>query len=345
MNDLQIVVVGAGHMGRRHAQKVMALADAGHRVKLIGVVDIVAQRAADLGKRLSVGHAANARELLAQADAAIVAVSTSGHYDIAKHALLAGCDVLVEKPIAATVAEAEELVEIAQRTGRILQVGHLEWFNNAMRSIRDQIRDPRFIEAHRRGPFSHHVAEIDVVRDLMIHDIEILQRIVGAEPTRIESVGISVLSDKVDVANARLTFPNGCVANLTASRVSPTPVRRLRFFQGNCYFLIDFLEHTAAVIRREVPHETGSPELQIEKIEVERGDALLDQLLQFVDAVRAGSKPAVDGMEGLAALRTAIRVLDEMPTQGVDVDFDPATEIKAGPVNFDPSKSAFNRQS
>ena len=345
MNDLQIVVVGAGHMGRRHAQKVMALADAGHPVKLIGVVDIVAQRAADLGKRLSVRHSENARELLAQADAAVVAVSTLGHYDVVKHALLAGCDVLVEKPMAATLAEGEELVEIAQHAGRILQVGHLEWFNNAMRSIRDRIRNPRFIEAHRRGPFSHRATDIDVVRDLMIHDIEILQRIVGAEPSRIESVGISVLSDKVDIANARLTFPNGCVANLTASRVSPTPMRRLRFFQGDGYFLIDFLEHAAAVIRREVPHDGASPELKIEKIEVERGDALLDQLLQFVDAVRTGSKPAVDGMEGLAALRTAIRVLDGMPTQGVDFDFDPATEIKAGPPPLYPPKIASNRQS
>ncbi len=345
MNDLQIVVVGAGHMGRRHAQKVMALADAGHPVKLIGVVDIVAQRAADLGKRLSVRHSVNARELLAQADAAVVAVSTLGHYDVVKHALLAGCDVLVEKPMAATLAEGEELVEIAQRAGRILQVGHLEWFNNAMRSIRDQIRNPRFIEAHRRGPFSHRATDIDVVRDLMIHDIEILQRIVGAEPSRIESVGISVLSDKVDIANARLTFPNGCVANLTASRVSPSPMRQLRFFQGDGCFLIDFLEHAAAVIRREVPHDAASPELQIEKIEVERGDALLDQLLQFVDAVRTGSKPAVDGMEGLAALRTAIRVLDGMPTQGVDFDFDPATEIKAGPAPLYPPKFASNCQS
>ena len=332
-------------MGRRHAQKVMALADAGHPVKLIGVVDIVAQRAADLGKRLSVRHSENARELLAQADAAVVAVSTLGHYDVVKHALLAGCDVLVEKPMAATMAEGEELVEIAQRAGRILQVGHLEWFNNVMRSIRDQIRNPRFIEAHRMGAFSRRATDIDVVRDLMIHDIEILQRIVGAEPSRIESVGISVLSDKVDIANARLTFPNGCVANLTASRVSLAPMRRLRFFQGDGCFLIDFLEHAAAVIRLEVPHDAASPELQIEKIEVERGDALLDQLLQFVDAVRTGSKPAVDGVEGLAALRTAIRVLDGLPTQGVDFDFDPATEIKAGPPPLYPPKFASNRQS
>ncbi|MBW2725580.1 MAG: Gfo/Idh/MocA family oxidoreductase [Deltaproteobacteria bacterium] len=338
MNELQIVVVGAGHMGRRHAQKVAALAEAGAPVRLAGVIDIIEHRAADLGRKLGVPYASNAasnaasntavdaRELIARADAAIVAVSTIGHYEVVKSALLANCDVLVEKPIAATLEEGEELIALAGERGRILQVGHLEWFNNAMRVIRDRIHRPRFIEAHRMGPYSHRESDIDVVRDLMIHDLEILHRLVGEEPDRIEAVGISVLSDNADIANARLTFPGGCVANLTASRVSLTPMRRLRFFQSDGYFVIDFLEQTAVVIRREVPHETASAELDVEKIEVDRGDALLDQLQHFIDAVRTGSKPVVDGAEGLGALRTAVRINQAMPDLDDDYDIDYDTD-------------------
>ena len=319
MNELQIVVVGAGHMGRRHARKVDALAREGLPVRLIGVVDIIEQRASDLGRTLGVPYSVEAAELIARADAAVVAVSTVGHYEVVEQALLADCDVLVEKPIAATVVEGEALLALAERRGRVLQVGHLEWFNNAMCEIRDRIHGPRFIEAHRMGPYSHRATEVDVVRDLMIHDIEILQRLVGAEPSRIEAIGIPVLSDKADIANARLTFPDGCVANLTASRVSLAPMRRLRFFQSDGYFSVDFLEQTAAVVHRAIPHDGAPPELKVEKIEVDRGDALLDQLRHFVNALRAGTKPAVDGAEGLAALRTAVRVTDAMPAVTSDM--------------------------
>lgn len=313
MNELQIVVVGAGHMGRRHAQKVADLAAAGLPVRLAGVVDLLPQRAGDVGRKLGVPHATDADDLLRFADAAIVAVPTVGHYEVVKRALIAGCDVLVEKPIAATLDEGERLIALANKHGRVLQVGHLEWFNKAMTLIRDRIARPRFVEAHRMGPYSHRATDIDVVRDLMIHDIEILQRIVGAEPKHIEALGVPVLSDKADIANARLTFPDGCVANLTASRVSLAPMRRLRIFQSDGYISIDFLEQTAAVIRRDVPYEGAPPELNVEKIEVDRGDALLEQLHNFIDAVTRRTKPIVDGEKGLAALRTAVRVNLAMP--------------------------------
>ncbi|MDP6981031.1 MAG: Gfo/Idh/MocA family oxidoreductase [Myxococcota bacterium] len=313
MKELSIVVIGAGHMGRHHAQKVADLAATGAGVRLAGVVDIVEQRAGDLGRRLGVPHSADTEAMVDAADIAIVAVSTVGHYEVVRTALLAGCDVLVEKPIAATLEEGEALIALAQQTGRVLQVGHLEWFNNAMRVIRNRIHRPRFIEAHRMGPYSHRATDIDVVRDLMIHDLEILQRLVGEPPERIEAIGIIVMSDKADIANARLTFPDGRVANLTASRVSLVPMRRLRFFQNDGYFSIDFLEQTAAVIRREVPQDGAAAELTVEKVEVDRGDALLGQLKHFVEAVRTGSKPVVDGAEGLGALRTAVRVNEAMP--------------------------------
>ena len=170
------------------------------------------------------------------------------------------------------------------------------------------------------GSYSERVTDIDVVRDLMIHDLEILQRLVGEPPERIEAIGIPVMSGKADIANARLTFPDGCVANMTASRVSLTPMRRLRFFQSDGYFSIDFLEQTAAVIRREVPHVDGPAELRVEKVEVDRGDALLGQLQHFIEAVRTGSKPVVDGAEGLGALRTAVRVNLAMPPLADDFE-------------------------
>jgi len=320
VSKLSIVVVGAGHMGRRHAQKVADLADAGEPVRLAGVVDIIATRARDLGRRLGVPDSTDVGEMIDHADAAIVAVSTVGHYEVVRRSLLAGCDVLVEKPIAATLEEGEELIALARAQGCVLQVGHLEWFNNAMRVIRDRIRRPRFIEARRMGSYSERVTDIDVVRDLMIHDLEILQRLVGEPPERIEAIGIPVMSGKADIANARLTFPDGCVANLTASRVSLTPMRRLRFFQSDGYFSIDFLEQTAAVIRREVPHVDGPAELRVEKVEVDRGDALLGQLQHFIEAVRTGSKPVVDGAEGLGALRTAVRVNLAMPPLADDFE-------------------------
>jgi predicted dehydrogenase len=320
MKEIAIVVIGAGYMGRRHAEKVVALRESGDPIRLVGVVDILEKRAQELGRKLDVPHAVDAFEFLLEANAAIVAVPTVRHRDIVADALLADCHVLVEKPIAATVEEAEYLLQLAEARGRIIQVGHLEWFNNAMQVIHDRIRRPRFIEAHRMGPYSDRSADIDVVRDLMIHDLEILQRLVGEEPERIEAVGIPVLSGSTDIANARITFPSGCVANLTASRVSPTPMRKIRFFQRDGYFSIDFLEQSAVIIRREVAEPGGAPEIKVEKLVVNRGDALMQQLCEFVRVIRAGSKPVVDGIGGLGALRTALRIVDSMP------DFDDELE-------------------
>jgi len=297
VSGLRIAVVGAGHMGKLHAAKIAELAEAGEPVALSGVADVDVERAQALAKRRAVPGVADFRELLGEADAVIVAV----------------CDVLVEKPIAASVAEGEALLELAAAKGRLLQVGHLEWFNNAMQVIRERIQGPRFIEAHRMGPYPDRATDIDVVRDLMIHDLDILQQLLGEEPERIEAVGVPVLSPNADIANARITYPGGCVANLTASRVSATPMRKIRFFQRDGYFSIDFLEQSALAIRREISETTGAPEIKLEKLDVDRGDALLGQLRSFVSAVRERRPPAVDGAGGLGALRTALRVLEAMP--------------------------------
>jgi len=216
---LRIAIVGAGHMGRAHAHKVAELALVGGGVELAGVADLDAARAASLGAELGVRSAREARELYPRSDAAIVAVPTLAHFEAARGALDAGLHLLLEKPIAATLDQATALVAQAQRAGRVLQVGHQEWFNAAMRVVRERIDRPRFAEIHRLGPFPERGTDIDVVRDLMIHDIEILQQLLGAEPERVDAVGVPVLTDHVDIANARLGFAGQCVANLTASRV------------------------------------------------------------------------------------------------------------------------------
>ena len=311
-DQLRVGVVGSGHMGSFHAQKVAALQAVGEPVVLAGVTDIIPGRARALSRRLGIPAEPDAHKLVSSVDAVIVAVPTVSHFEVVALALEAGCHVLVEKPIAATMEEGERLLEIARERGRLLQVGHLEWFNTAMQVVHDRFQHPRFIEAHRMGPFSERVADIDVVRDLMIHDLDILQQLLGEEPDQIDAIGLPVLSGSVDIANARLVFPSGCVANLTASRVSQNPMRKLRFFQRDSYFSIDFLAPSAIVARREFTGPGRTPEIKLDKLDCDPGDALLAQLKEFLNVIRTGAKPTVDGEGGLGALRTAIRVIDAM---------------------------------
>jgi predicted dehydrogenase len=225
----------------------------------------------------------------------------------------AGVDVLVEKPIAASLPEAEKLLATARQRGRVLQVGHLEWFNAAMQRVASAIRRPRFIEAHRMGPFPARATDVDVVRDLMIHDLDIVLRLVGTEPSRVEAIGVPIITDRVDIANARLTFPGGCVANLTASRVTPTPMRKMRFFQPDGYFSIDFLAQEVTIAHRDAPDATGERRIHIQRLEIDRGDALLEQLRAFVRGCRDRCVAAGGADEGLSALRLAMRVIEAMP--------------------------------
>jgi len=262
---------------------------------------------------LGVPAVERADALYAAADAAVVAVPTVDHYAVVREALAAGLDVLIEKPIAATLADAEELLALAKSADRVLQVGHLERFNGAMRRVAGLVRRPRFVEAHRMGPFPARATDVDVVRDLMIHDIDLIQGFLGEEPDRIESIGVPVLTRNVDIANARLTFPSGCVANLTASRVSPTPMRKLRLFQPDGYISIDFLAQSAVIFRRFEDPGQAEPRIEMEKLEIDREDALLEELRAFVGCVRTRETPSVSGEDALSALRTALRVIDAMP--------------------------------
>ena len=318
VKPLRVAVVGVGTMGRHHANKVVELARSGGGVCMAGVADIDAERAAAAAKALGTCAVSDRRELFARADVAIVAVSAVSHFEVARDALLAGLDVLVEKPIAATLEDAEALVALAKRTGCVLQVGHQEWFNAALRVVRERIDAPRFAEIHRLGLFSDRGTDVDVVRDLMIHDLEILQQLLGEEPERIDAVGVPVLTNHVDIANARLTFGNRCVANLTASRVSMTPMRKFRLFQRDAYYSIDFLEQKAVLARRFPRNGDDPPRIEMEELKSDPEDSLLAQLEAFLAAVRrepgASAGPSgVSGREATAALRTALRVIDAMP--------------------------------
>ncbi len=300
-------------MGRLHAEKVASAGSAELPLELVGVADVNAARARATAARVGAPAVRDYRELLPRAEAAIVAVPTAQHYRVVADVLKAGLDALVEKPIAATLGEAEQLLSLARSGQRVLQVGHLEWFNAAIREVRDRVRRPRFVEVHRMGPFTDRSTDIDVVRDLMIHDIDILQKLLGEEPERLEAVGVPVASSEIDIANARLVFPGGCVANLTASRVSPNAVRRLRFFQREAYISVDLLAQSAVVLRRRRSRENGEPNFETEDLAVDGNDALAAQLHSFVRAVRARERPVASGEQALGALRTALRVIEAMP--------------------------------
>lgn len=300
-------------MGRYHARKVAALRDAGEAVTLAGVADIDAGRAERVAAETRSRPATCGDALLGDADAAIVAVPTADHYDVSLRALAAGCDVLVEKPITVSPRQAESLLAIARRAGRVLRVGSQEWHNPALQALRPKLAPPRLVEAHRVGPFSPRGADVDVVRDLMIHDLDILQKLLGEEPERVEAIGVAVVTPRVDVANARLLFPGGCVANLTASRVAVKASRRMRFFHAGGYGSVDFLEPRASLVGCVEPASGGELRMQEEALPVGGEDALLHQLRDFVHAVLVRDISRASGDAAVAALRTALRVVDAMP--------------------------------
>jgi len=309
---LRIAVVGAGHMGARHAEKVARLGEAEGCVTLSGVADAAVDKARRVVARWGGRAAGDASELFGETDAVIVAVPSASHFEVVRSAFEAGSDVLVEKPIAATLAQGEELLALGRRRRRILQVGHSEWFNAALRAVRGQIHAPRFVEAQRLGPFPERAADTDVVRDWMIHDLAILQQLVGEEPERIEAVGLRVVSDHVDVASARIRFPGGCVANLTANRVSASRERSLRIFQSDGCISVDLLAQSGFVLRARSQRNGEPPRLETQELAVAPDDALLAQLRVFVEAVKTRVAPPVSAHEGLGALRTALRVVEAM---------------------------------
>jgi predicted dehydrogenase len=252
-------------------------------------------------------------ELLKELDAVSIAVPTTAHYRVAMDAMRSGVHVLLEKPITANVREARALVREAAGRKLVFQIGHVERFNPAVREAAALLSEPRFIECHRLGPFGGRGTDVDVVLDLMIHDLDLILSFVHSPVQRVQAVGVPVISANLDIANARLSFANGCVANVTASRVSARKQRKIRIFQEDAYVSMDFVEHTIQIFRRSFPHGRKSPpELSGELLETEKGDSLRDEIRSFLDCVRDGTRPLVSGVDGLAALETAFRILRNM---------------------------------
>jgi len=297
---LRVAVIGVGHLGRFHAIKYAAHPGA----ELVAVVDTDAARAAEIGRELGVPYFTEHQAVLGRIDCASVAVPTCDHHVVARDLLREGVDVLVEKPITTTVADGKDLLEFAVRGGRVLQVGHLERFNPAVRALQGRLGSPRFVECQRLAPFTDRGTDVDVVLDLMIHDLDLLLSMVPSPVRSVEAVGVPVLTESVDIANARLRFANGCIANLTASRVSLKRERKLRMFQGDAYFSIDFDEHKVRTCRRELGPD-GQMALVLEDLEVDSRDALEIEIDAFLNAVRQRETPPVTGWDGLRALELA----------------------------------------
>jgi predicted dehydrogenase len=297
---VRVAVIGVGHLGQHHARIYAEMEE----VELVAVVDTVEARRREVGSRLKVPALTDYRELLGHVDGVSVAVPTAVHAAIALDCLRAGADVLVEKPITRTVEEADALVSVADRQGRILQVGHSERYNGAVQALAKMVQDPAFIEVHRMGPFPGRSTDIDVVLDLMIHDIDIILTLVKSPLTSVSAVGVPVVSERVDIANARLEFASGCVANITASRVSGERLRKIRVFQRDTYFVLDYASQELSLFR-QVGGESGATRLTRIEVPVARVEPLCQELTDFVDSIRTRRPPLVTGAAGRDAVRVA----------------------------------------
>ncbi len=305
MKPLRAGVIGVGHLGQHHARHYATLPG----VTLAGVCDAAPDRAKLIADRHGVQAWTDLLDLLQQVDLVSVAAPTSAHFAAARQCLEAGKHVLVEKPIAVTSAEAHELVELAARRGCLLQVGHSERFNPIMQRMRSHIERPAFIEGHRLSAFGERGTDVDVVLDLMIHDLDLVLSFNPGPVEEVRAAGVPVLSSNIDIANARIAFASGCVANLTASRVSTNKMRRLRFFQRDRYVSIDFQTRQAMMSRRV--HGSGPrPTIDVETFQAGEDEPLRLELDSFIRAVATGSRPVVSGEDGEAALNLAALVLE-----------------------------------
>src|SRR5271163_4810234 len=306
---MRTAVIGVGYLGRFHAQKYASLPNS----QLVGVADPSAAARSAVAAELGVAAHGDYRDLLGAVDAVSIVTPTPSHFEVAKAFLESGASVLVEKPMTVTVGEGERLIEIARHAGRILQVGHLERFNAAVQAVQPTLAVPRFIESARLAPFKHRGTEVDVVLDLMIHDIDLILSIVRSPVVSVDAIGSSVFSKEIDIANARLRFANGCVANATASRVSLKTERKLRLFQDDAYMSLDLGQKILTIIRKGVGvGPDGIPQVAIEENSYEQGDALKDEIAAFLESVATGKPPPVSGEDGLLALRTAVSIAEQV---------------------------------
>jgi predicted dehydrogenase len=311
---LRTAVIGAGSLGRQHARIHATLAAEGVS-QLVAVCDLNEETARSIGRERETDWTTNWRELIGRIDAASVAVPTEAHCEIACGLLESGIHVLVEKPISRTLEEADRMIEAATRGGAVLQVGHLERFNPALVALRPHVRKPVYFEIHRVGEFTARSLDIDVVLDLMIHDLDIVQWLVGeeVEVTNIHAVGIEILTNKVDAANARLEFSSGAVANITASRVGTEKIRKMRFFQPHDYIAVDYTTKRASVSSLERPTASGAwPGVHVKHLDIVDIEPLRAEIASFLESASDGTPPAVSGLEGRNALSLALRTLERI---------------------------------
>jgi len=309
---LRVGVVGVGYLGRFHAQKYARLPEA----NMVAVVDINEAQAKNVADSVDTEALQDYRDLFGKVDAVSIVTPTHSHYEIAKDFLERGVHVLLEKPMTETLEQADRLIALAQQNGCILQIGHLERFNSAYKAVYPRLKNPVFMEAHRLALFNERGLEVDVILDLMIHDIDIVLDIVKAPLRHVRVAGVSVLTSLPDIANVRLEFDDGSIANLTASRISLKNLRKLRIFHENCYMVADLAnKHAYAMYRENEQDDSGFPQISIEELEVEGTDALEEEIISFLEAIRGGQEPVVDGQSGRRALAVALDISNKINEQ------------------------------
>jgi len=309
VEKIKVGVVGVGYFGQFHAEKYAKTKE----VELVGVVDINTSRAREIAKRYRTQPFEHHTDLFNQVQAVSIAVPTPLHYPVTKDFFLHGIDVLLEKPISNTLEEADELIGLAESKGRILQVGHLERFNGALSGLETRVQQPRFIESHRLGPFSGRGTEVDVVLDLMVHDIDIILNLVNSKVEQLQAVGIPILTHSLDIANARIEFENGCIASLTASRVSKEKIRKIRIFQPDRILSIDYLSQKLSLSKKGIPLDGKKiPEMVTEEIPVQKADLLEAEIHSFLQSVRDRKKARVSGLDGKRALALALQIIQKI---------------------------------
>ena len=307
---VRAAVVGVGYLGAFHAEKYATLPG----VELVAVVDADRDRAAVIGARVGAPALERIESLFGRVDCASIAVPTPAHFAVAATLLEHGIDVLVEKPITATLDQGRQLVALAAARGRILQVGHLERFNPAIRSLGGVLTKPRFIECHRLAPFTERGTEVDVILDLMIHDLDVILSVVDAPLERVEAVGVPVLSESADIANARLRFADGTIANVTASRVATKRERKIRFFQADTYVAVDYGDRSIRIYRRLPAADGGLASLDASEQHFSDADPLFDEIEAFVASVRTRATPLVDGITAVRVMEVAERIRAALET-------------------------------
>lgn len=312
MTRLKTAVIGVGYLGKFHAQKYAHLPAS----QLIGVCDTNREVARAIADEHGVEVYNDYHDLIGKVDAVSIVVPTQKHYEVAKTFLENGIHVLLEKPITSTLEQGQELVDLAEQNKLKFQIGHLERFNPAIMALENLLVEPLFIESHRIAPFNPRGADVNVILDLMIHDIDIILDFVGSPVKAIHASGVPVLSDEIDVANARLEFENGCVANVTASRISMKSERKMRIFQSDTYVTVDFQNKKLGLHRKgEGEMYPGIAEIDSEERIFDQGDALLSEIEAFLDAIQSDSRPVVSGADGLRALATAFEITRQLTKQ------------------------------